>query len=125
MSSDREDDDYFLKIFKSLTGCDYKTIKEHGSIKDHVQSYYSGFLAKHAQSRGSFVAVLYDYFNVPVKLEEFSGVWEKIDKKYLCRMGESPEISTMGEGMVMGEKYWDCRKKFRIKLGPMPYECQY
>lgn len=122
VSCDREDDDYILRILKSLTGCDYILSSSKNGIKDYVQSFYSGYLAKFVQGRGSLISILYDYFDVPVKLEELFGKWKNIDKKYLCRMGELPEISTLGEGMVMGEKCWDCKKKFRIKLGPMPYE---
>lgn len=122
VSCDRKDDDYILRILKSFTGCDYKLKSDENGLDDHTQAYYSGYLAKFAQGRGSLVSILFDYFNVPVKLEELFGKWKNIDKNYLCQMGRDPETSSLGEGMVMGEKYWDCKKKFRIKLGPMPYD---
>ena len=123
VSCDREDNDYFLNILKSLTGCSYKVSKESSeSIEEYVQAYYSGFIAKYTHGRGALAAILFDYFKVPVQIIEFSGFWKRIADKYLCFIGENPENSTIGGGMALGEKYWDCKKKFRVKLGPMPYQ---
>ena len=122
VSADRDDDDYYLDIFKSLSGCNYSSYENRGGVDTASEAYYGGFLAKNIHSRGSLVFLLNDYFNVPVKLEELLGDWKEIDQNYLCSFGSSPEVSSLGEGMVMGEKYWDCKKKFRIKLGPMSYE---
>ena len=153
VSCDRKDEDYFLKIFKSLIGHDYTSSQKQQSIlepihssknhafvqpktglmsprntdtfryiEDHASVYYSGLLTKPVQGRGGFVAVLYDYFNVPVKLEQFTGLWDKIIDQYYCKLGLSPFNSTLDGGIAMGEKHWDCKKKFKIKMGPMSYK---
>ena len=122
VSCDREDEDYFLKIFRSLVGYDYPSSSQQQNITDHTAAYYSGLLTKPVHGRGGLVAILYDYFNVPVKLEQFTGLWDKIVDEYYCKLGLSPFNSTLDGGIAMGKRHWDCKKKFKIKLGPMPYK---
>ena len=122
VSCDRQDEDYFLKIFKSLIGYDYPSCQIQQNITDHTAAYYSGLLTKPVHGRGGFVAILYDYFNVPIKLEQFTGLWDKIVDEYYCRLGLSPFNSMLDGGIALGERHWDCKKKFKIKLGPMSYK---
>ena len=66
-------------------------------------------------------AVLADYFDVPVEIEQFVGAWRGLELEDQCRFGEVESCSEqLGQGAVVGDEIWDQQSRVRIRLGPLP-----
>ncbi len=67
--------------------------------------------------------MLWDYFDVPVEIEQFVGAWYPVDEESQCCLGENGSYSEqLGFGAVVGDEIWDQQSRVRIQLGPLTLE---
>ena len=93
---------------------------ESYGIPDDSLLFYSGLLALHPRSAVALRQVLIDYFNVPIEVEQFAGVWRPVAVESQCSLGEGRTLSQqLGFGAVVGDEIWDQQSRVRIRLGPV------
>jgi type VI secretion system protein ImpH len=63
------------------------------------------------------VALLSDFFQVPVHLEEFVGSWLELEPDDRWQMGRGQ--GGLGQNTSLGEKVWSRSAKFRLRIGPL------
>ncbi|MFI5379645.1 MAG: type VI secretion system baseplate subunit TssG [Tepidisphaerales bacterium] len=119
VSFDRPDQDRFLAYFGSLIGISTPPFRNRDAIQDMAKLHYCGRLACPTKSAEGLVAILVDYFRVPVELEEFVGQWIELPVENRLRLAESPETGTIGRTAIMGSRVWECQHKFRLRIGPL------
>jgi type VI secretion system protein ImpH len=89
-------------------------------IPDEALLFRSGLLAAHTRSAAGLRALLIDYFNVPVEIEQFTGRWHPIDEDTQCHFSETGSDSErLGLGTVVGDEIFDQQSGVRIRLGPL------
>lgn len=89
-------------------------------VPDDALLFRCGLLAAHSKSAASLRALLIDYFEVPVEIEEFIGRWYPIDDSTQCCFSETGSDSEkLGFGTVIGDEIWDQQSCVRIRLGPL------
>ena len=82
-----------------------------------------GLLGAHARSAAGLRALLIDYFDVPVEIEQFIGRWHSIDKDTQCCFSDTgADSEKLGVGTVVGDEIWDQQSGVRIRLGPLTLE---
>ncbi len=64
-------------------------------------------------------AILSDYFDVPVAVEPFVGVWRSLEETDQCFLTQSTESDTLGWGAVIGDEVWDVQSRIRLRIGPL------
>ena len=60
-----------------------------------------------------------DYFEINVKVEQFSGQWLDLDDESITRIGTAN--SKLGYTTIAGTKIWDQQSKFSLRLGALPF----
>jgi len=88
-------------------------------IPDLSLLYYAGFFAQRPRNPTNLRLLLADYFGVPVEVLPFQGHWlalPEADQTQLGRMG------VLGENTIAGSHVWDRASRFRLRLGPLPYD---
>jgi type VI secretion system protein ImpH len=68
-------------------------------------------------------ALLADYFDLPVQVEQAQGQWLTLgDGDCSCLPG-GPEgcNNELGVSVFLGERVWDVQSKFRVRVGPLRY----
>ena len=81
------------------------------------------FLGLHSRSATGLRQVLWDYFDVPVEIEQFVGAWYPVELESQCCLGETGGYSEqLGFGAVVGDETWDQQSRVRIQLGPLSLE---
>jgi type VI secretion system protein ImpH len=90
-----------------------------GGVDDLSLLFYSGFLAHRPRSAVALEALLQDYFQLKVTIQQFQGQWLHLDPSNQSTL--SPGNNLLGVNVVAGERVWDVQGKFRIRLGPMRY----
>jgi type VI secretion system protein ImpH len=64
--------------------------------------------------------LLWDYFDVPVEIEQYVGAWYPVEVESQCCLGEGLNYSErVGYGAVVGDEVWDQQSCVRIQLGPL------
>lgn len=92
-------------------------------VPDDSYLFYSGLLALHPRSAAALRQILWDYFDVPVHIEQFVGAWYPMDGDAQCSLGMGERYSEqVGVGAVVGDEIWDQQTRVRIQLGPLEYE---
>lgn len=79
---------------------------------------FAGLLTQVPHSAASLAAALQDYFpDIPVAVESFLGRWVEIPPSDRNRLGR--ENCGLGRTLTLGERVFDCRCTFQVRMGPM------
>ncbi len=107
----------------ALLGLDTPGLQNRQDVADESLLFYGGILSMHSRSAMGLRQVLWDYFNVPVEIEQFVGAWYPVDVDSQCSLGETGSYSEqLGFGAVVGNETWDQQSRIRIQLGPLTLE---
>src|SRR5262249_39960200 len=90
-------------------------------INDLALLHYSGFLARRPRCALNLEAMLQDYFQLPIRLQQFQGQWLVLDPANRSRMGGEDGNNQLGVNLVAGERVWDVQSKIRVRMGPLHY----
>ena len=91
-------------------------------IEPRAFMYYCGVFSSYTANRDDLTAFLNDYFDVPFQLSEFVGNWLVIDENDRARPGISPDTTTLGVNLILGERIWNAHLRYRLHIGPVGHE---
>ena len=121
VSHDRKCQDRFAAYIGSLFGIGEDSLRDRDAVLDLAKLHYSGRLVCQTKNAEGLQAILQDYFGIPVQIRQFVGQWLSLLSEYRCRLGSSPENAEIGHTLIVGDRFWECRQKFRIEFGPMGF----
>jgi len=116
---DREDERRHSLYFRSLVGLCADGAMGRDSVPDAARLYFSGWLGGLSRSPDGLAAILGDFFQVPVAVENFQGVWLALPADSQCRLGASKSTGLLGSTCFLGERVWLNHLKFRLRFGPL------
>lgn len=119
VSYDRPETDRFNVYVGAPFGLGMPALWNRDAVPDLAKFHYAGRLVCQARNPEGLAAILADFFQLPVAVENFIGHWLPLDEQSRCRLGETVETGSLGITAVIGERVWDCQYKFRIVIGPM------
>jgi type VI secretion system protein ImpH len=120
---ERGERDRFSHYVLALLGLDTPGLENRQAVADDSLLFYGGLLSLHSRSATGLRQVLWDYFDVPVEIEQFVGAWYPVELESQCSLGESGGYSEqLGFGAVVGDETWDQQSRARIQLGPLTLE---
>jgi type VI secretion system protein ImpH len=120
---ERDRSDPMTERLYSLVGFGTKGIRGRQPVEDEAYIYYSGLFGLIPKSALALESVVGDYFDIPVEIEPFVGVWRTLGEPDLCVFGgDTLESTALGLGAVVGEEIWDQGSRLRLKLGPLTAE---
>ncbi len=90
------------------------------AIDDLALLHYSGFLAHRPRNAVSLEAMLQNHFQLPVRIQQFTGQWLRIGPANQSRMADDAN-NQLGLNVVAGERVWDVQSKFRVRIGPLRF----
>ncbi len=108
----------FTHYVGALTGIGEEAFLNRDAMPDLAKYHYAGHFAHHAKNADGLKAIIKDFFQLPVKLEEFVGEWLTIENRDLSRLGSSM-TATLGMTTIVGRYVWGCQHKFRLIFGPL------
>lgn len=119
---DRPDTNRFFDFVGAFIGLGLPTLRDLDRVPDHAKLYYAGRLAAPTRNAEGLEAILGDYFQVPVRLEQFTGQWMDLPAECHLRLGEKPEAGMLGRTAIVGSRMWECQQKFSLIVGPLSLE---
>jgi len=81
---ERGERDRFSHHLLDLIGLGTPGLQDRQAIPDDSLLFYSGLLSLHPRSGTALRQILWDYFEVPVQVEQFIGGWYPLDKPTQC-----------------------------------------
>ena len=122
ISYERGERDRFSHHLMDLIGLGTRWLENRLNVKDDSLLFYSGLLSMRVQSAAALERILWDYFDVPVEVQQFVGAWHRLDDNYLCRLGSNADASEdLGGGAIAGDEIWNQQCGVRIRLGPLSW----
>lgn len=117
---EREKQDRFSRYLMSFVGLGTPGLEKRQAVADESLLFYCGLLSMQTRSAAALEQVLCDYFDVPVKVEQFIGTWRALESSNQCRMEGAVRYSDqLGLGAIAGDEIWEQQSRARIKLGPL------
>ena len=86
--------------------------------------FYAGVFATHPRSADRLSAIVSDWLDDPVAVEQFSGAWLEIGAEAgsaLPRAGRPGQFNQLGVDAAVGTRYWDIQSRVRLRLGPLSW----
>lgn len=115
--------DVMSHVLMHLIGIGTEGLATRQAVPDHALLFYSGLLSLHSRSSAALRNVLWDYFDVPVEIEQYVGAWYRLDIPTQCRFDKGVTYSEqVGVGVIVGDEIWDQQSGVRIRLGPLSLE---
>jgi type VI secretion system protein ImpH len=112
--------DRFSHHLMDLIGLGTRGLEQRLAVRDDSLLYYAGLLSLHTRPAAALQRILWDYFDVPVEIEQFIGAWHRLEEPNQCRVGlESGASEQLGTGAIAGDEIWYQQSGARIKLGPL------
>jgi type VI secretion system protein ImpH len=93
------------------------TPRELARIDDLALLHYAGMLAQRRRPAITLEALLVDYFDLPVEVQQFRGRWLPLEPANQTSLGTAN--GDLGLNVVAGERVWDVQSKIRLRLGPL------
>jgi type VI secretion system protein ImpH len=119
VSLDRPQADRFSVYIASLIGLGMPSLQQRDAAPDIAKQHYAGRLAPHTRNAEGLAAMLSDFFQAPVKVQEFVGHWMSLPADGVSRLRSGPDAERLGVSTVLGKKVWNAQHKFRLLIGPL------
>ena len=114
---DSSEESRLTSYILDLIGLGTPGLQMRQNISDNTLMFYSGLLASQTRSTFALQSMLTDYFGIPVVVEDFVGVWRRLDATNQCLL-EEDESCGLGVSAVVGDEVWD-HSRVRIRVGPL------
>jgi type VI secretion system protein ImpH len=122
ISLDRADGDRFSSFVGSMFGIGAPSLRERDEIGDFAKLHFAGLLAKRTRPASGLATILREYFQLPLRIEQFIGHWMALPVEVQSRIGLAGEDGRLGGSLVLGRRVWDSQNRFRIVIGPVGYD---
>ncbi|MGB7189525.1 MAG: type VI secretion system baseplate subunit TssG, partial [Acidobacteriaceae bacterium] len=116
-------DDVISGKLLDLIGLGTSGLTHRMDIEDEAGLYYAGLLSQRRPTAQGLKQLLEDYFEVPARVEQFTGAWNRLppaNQSFLRDSGAFCE--RLGMGTIVGDEVWDQHGTVTIRLGPMSFE---
>lgn len=98
-----------------------KTAREDdGVFSDAVAAHYAALLRHRPVSASLIEGILAEYFDLPVRLEQFVASYDRLHQGEVCLLGV--QCATLSAGAVLGERVRECHTRARLHVGPLSIE---
>ncbi len=117
----RGETDLVTQSVYSLLGLGTAGLRERMTFADEVTVFYAGILGQTHRTAQGLQQILSDYFDVPVRVDQFTGMWNRLSLGDQTVLNGSGSISErLGFATVIGDEVWDQQSALTVRVGPMP-----
>ena len=117
---ERGEGNRFSHLLRDIIGMGTPHLERRQVILDDSLLFYTGLLAMHTRPAESLRQILWDYFDVPVEIEQLVGAWHTLEVPNQCKFDKANTYSEqVGLGAIVGDEIWDQQSGVRIRLGPL------
>lgn len=116
---DRPETDRFSAYIGSLMGLGTDAFRNRDALPDHARFQFVGLFHGQARNAEGLQSMLTHFFQMPCRIEQFSGHWMRLPEDSGTRLGVQSDCATLGQSAICGDRVWDTQSKFRLIFGPI------
>ncbi len=117
----RGEADLVTQSMYSLLGLGTAHTRGRTEFADEAAVFYAGILGQTHRTAQGLQQILSDYFDVPVRVEQFTGMWNRLSPRDQTVLNDSNGVSErLGYATVLGDEVWDQQGALTVRVGPMP-----
>lgn len=94
-------------------------------LHDDVYSHFAGHFARRHRPAVCLEAVLSEYFDLRVSVEQFEPEWLLLEVRDRTRLPAATDPrgrhTQLGRDTILGHRRCDVQGRFRVRVGPVPY----
>lgn len=121
VAADRNNLDRFGRYLGAFGGLDDERMRDRGVVEGQAKLHYIGLLGLPTRPGEGLAALLSGYLRSPVQVEPFSGRWIEIPRDAQCELSNGIGRQ-LGVDTVVGERVWEVRQCFSLRIGPLDLE---
>jgi type VI secretion system protein ImpH len=114
------------KIIFSLSGFGFKESYKNASsslIPEQFKISCQNIFWRQTRSSEGLRVILSSFFNVPIKIKQFTGGFIQADESQQTAIGRRKDrYNSLGESCVLGNKVWDAASGIKVIIGPLDFE---
>lgn len=118
---DRPEEARFHAFIGSFIGLGTAATQHRMGVPDTAALYFSGHFACPTHHAQGLCGILADFTGAPVHILENIGHWVPVPAINHTILGVNRNAGHLGQGAMLGTKYWDRTMKFRLVLGPLTW----
>ena len=122
VSLDRPGADRYAAYMAALVGLGLPSLRGRDAVPDFAKLHYAGRLGPQARNAAGLAAIIGDFFEAPVQVEEFVGHWMALPADGWCTLRSGAAAEVLGSTTVIGTRVWNTQHKFRLVIGPLDLE---
>ena len=120
---ERGERDRMSRYLMDLIGIGTAGLQRRLNVRDEVLLFFSGLLSLTPRSTMGLEQLLSDYFDVPIRVEQFAGAWFPLERNSQCQFDRGDSYSEqLGVGAVVGDEVWDPQSGIRVRVGPLSFQ---
>lgn len=109
--------DAYLPLLLAFAGIPADAPRDPDGLDEQVLAHFAAQVGARVVSASMLGGVLSAYFQVPVAIEQFAGMWDVLTPSLQTQLGASN--CGLGAGATAGSRLWRCDLGYRVRLGPM------
>jgi type VI secretion system protein ImpH len=117
---DHDGNDGFLPMLLAFAGVEPRAASaqvDEDDIGDQALAHFAAQIRSRVVSAAVLGGVLSEYFQVPIRIEQFAGEWDVLAARQRTRLGGSN--CCLGAGATVGERIWRHDLGIRVCVGPV------
>jgi len=122
LTSRSPDEGAIARYLFSLIGLGLPQTRKSLGIPARSLLHYIGLLIRKPGTAAGLETLLADFFDVPVRVHQFVGLWRPLDSTQWTAIGVRGRNHAIGRDAVLGTKVWDQSASVVIALGPLTLE---
>lgn len=122
----REQEDPVTASLFAALGFGEASLRNRLAFDDQLLLHYGGHLSHSPPSAVALEALLSDFFDRKVEIDQFQGRWLSLAADECTSLPANPVLDPgfcqLGVDAVVGSRVWDVQSSFRIRMGPLSYQ---
>ena len=120
-----QEDPITASLFAAI-GFGETNLRNRLAFDDQLLLHYGGHLSHTPPSAVALEALLSDFFDREVEIDQFQGRWLSLAADECTSLPANPILDPgfcqLGVDAVVGSRVWDVQSSFRIRMGPLSYQ---
>lgn len=117
---DRPEQDRFARYVGALAGYGSRATRDRDAVPDYAKLFFTGHLSRSARNAEGLASIVQGFFGLPARVDQFTVAWLDLPREQQTALGGAAGgRSTLGQGVVIGQRVRDAQSRFRIAIGPM------
>lgn len=112
-------DDAFERRVAALAGYRGAAYQDRDAMPDVARRHFAAHLSQGSKNPDGLIAIISEFFDVPVGIEQFVGTWLTLEPDDCWQLGS---MARLGQNTSIGSRVWSRASKFRLRIGPLERE---